>query len=159
MRLDCSFFLLRNTTAFSDAAPSNSWALLSQSITLTNQVHPLPAHLIFLFQINSVLLCEVCVLFASCQVKNMCMGVHTAIAPPPSSSSSMQSIRIFFSTSLPPPLTVHYYQLSCSSPPCSSAPSSVTTSARSYSSSDLCGGIAAAEGERCDFFHLALRLL
>lgn len=122
VRLDCSFFLLRNTTAFpspsafSDAAPSNSWALLSQTETLTNEV------------------------------KNMCMGVHTAIAPPPSFSSSMQSIRIFFSTSLPPPLTVQYHQLSCSSPPCSSAPSSVTTSARSYSSADLCGGIAAAEG-------------
>jgi hypothetical protein len=158
VRLDCSFFLLRNTSAFpsasafSDAAPSNSWALLSQTETLTNQVRPLPTHLVFLFKTINTLLCEACVLFASCQVKNMCMGVHTAIAPPPSSSSSMQSIRIFFSTTLPPPLTVQYHQLSCSSPPCSSAPSSVTTSARSYSSADLCGGIAAAEGERCGCF-------
>jgi hypothetical protein len=77
----------------------------------------------------------------------MCMGVHIAIAPPLSSSSSpLQSLRIFFSTTLPPPLNLQYQPLSCISPPCSSFSATVASSARSYSSSDLCGGIAAAEG-------------
>lgn len=78
------------------------------------------------------------------QVKASCMGIHIAVAPP-SRASVLQSLRIFFSTSLPAPLTVQFHPLACAAP-CPVLAASVATSARTYSSSDLCGGIAAADG-------------